>query len=666
MNTETRPSNTAKSNDDSGRPPAGAAGMTYISNTLAIKGTNPLASARDHSKAMIETLHEHLQPKAKQLADDFIDAFHDSYKLEQELHRQENNDDVIPSSCQVDLELQFRKEIKGGEESKALDAATSVVIEKVQKKLKKQVIKAMKLNLKSTRHEVVKSFADALSTTAIGLIAEVNIGSEYSNHQAIADMMYCYGEAIVSSFLLEVTPESFAKAYADVKQTLPPPSRVATQKSPTQPTESTATAHATATAATTAPATTNTTPPPPKKAFNIYSVMKPSSLGVPNPRGVGYVTRRNPSSNVTTPATNPNLRGCTALVSGLSQMDFTTIIGKSTSEYICSEAFYEILSPASKKRKAAEKTFSAKKTLQFELDSTQDEEEEVSPSVEESAKKKARPNDPEKLSLTQRAPLSQPEDEDAHSTSSEESESTQKKVNEQPIDQDANMSNNDDGPTESSTPPNISYFLEQVGSAKAQVIQKLHWLAMTAFIGSINLYVMVVEKREVDLRVKNAMEEAMTERLADQVSFKLAAERSADMPTLKGVVDKNTDPKLAAHERRIQSLEDRVDNSSNKKKKKTKQQNGGKDSGKSKKEPRGAASAASKKKNASNSNNTSRSKRANKQSNQKQGASAGGSGGGTKSGSGKQKQQNKQQQSSKKKTHSKTSKNNKQQQQRRK
>ena len=70
------------------------------------------------------------------------------------------------------------------------------------------------------------------------------------------------------------------------------------------------------------------------------------------------------------------------------------------------------------------------------------------------------------------------------------------------------------------------------------------------------LNVEVADHKKCDQQIKSAMEEAMLERKADKVTFKLAQERPADNPVLEGIVEKATCNQLKAHELCLQSLED--------------------------------------------------------------------------------------------------------------
>jgi len=95
----------------------------------------------------------------------------------------------------------------------------SAIIRDCQARLEKLVIKCVSLNLADLKHGVVKSLAKALPTLAMGFFAEVDIDNEkYSKHQAVADMLYCYGEDVISALSLGATLTSFIKACKEVNK----------------------------------------------------------------------------------------------------------------------------------------------------------------------------------------------------------------------------------------------------------------------------------------------------------------------------------------------------------------------------------------------------------------------------------------------------------------
>ena len=321
---------------------------------------------------------------------------------------------------------------------------------------------------------------------------------------------------------------------------------------------------------------------------------------------------------------------------------------------MCSTEFYGILSPYKEPKKRSREcesiAESPQKSLSVQFEEAHDDAarsplksqevgiQKTAESIEESSGDDE-PLQKKSKKSAQHPPLTQVLNEEESSTKSD----------------DDNMEENEDRvggqATAGHLPPKIEDFLSKLGEKKAKVIHCLHWLAMTALIGSVNLYVEVAEHKIRDQQIKSAMEEAMMERKADKVTFKLAQERSADKPVLEGIVEK-TGNKLKAHERRLQSLEDRANNDIKKKNQHQASSSKKSDTNKQQlKDRRGAqGGAASKKKShrSNNNNNTSRSNRPPPKS-ARGSESAGGSKGGTARDSPRRRQPNKKQ-SSKKKT----------------
>ena len=263
---------------------------------------------------------------------------------------------------------------------------------------------------------------------------------------------------------------------------------------------------------------------------------------------------------------------------------------------MCSTEFYGPLSPPrtiypnndnpnNKRARFQNNAVTPNKTSQLVILDQSRSSQESSEDEESPAKKKAKP--------VESPPLTQPPHE---KESGNESEAN--------APDDAMTEGSDSNITAIAKPPDINHFLSTIGEERASIIDNLHWLAMTALSGSTNLYVQVVETRDKDLRIKKAVEEAEKEQLADKVAYKMANERSADMPVIEEVINQQTSKQLKAQERRIQSIEDRVGNIKKKKNGQEQANNSSNNNGrpvkdkKAKKDPRGAASAASKTKSA--------------------------------------------------------------------
>jgi len=184
----------------------------------------PTKAATAHAHALIATLHKELQPDFLKSSDDLITAFAIMKRKEEALQKLKNDDESIPGSCQIGLVLLPHGRTSKSQEFKALDAKTSDVITECKKRLRDQVVKCVSLNLVHLKNDVVKSLAGTLPILAVGFSAEADIDAEkYSKHQAVADMLYCYGEDVIAALNLGTTPKTFTEMYSEsTKSSLPP------------------------------------------------------------------------------------------------------------------------------------------------------------------------------------------------------------------------------------------------------------------------------------------------------------------------------------------------------------------------------------------------------------------------------------------------------------
>ncbi len=115
-------------------------------------------------------------------------------------------------------------------------------------------------------------------------------------------------------------------------------------------------------------------------------------------------------------------------------------------------------------------------------------------------------------------------------------------------------------PTTPPSPSQVNELLEAIGDVKADVVVNLHWMATTVFLGSISAFLSTIDERNKSLRIKKAMKSATAERKANFAAAMLARERPQDRATVLNLVDTQMDSKLAAQDRRIQSIEDKLHN----------------------------------------------------------------------------------------------------------
>ena len=110
--------------------------------------------------------------------------------------------------------------------------------------------------------------------------------------------------------------------------------------------------------------------------------------------------------------------------------------------------------------------------------------------------------------------------------------------------------------------PNINDFIFAIGPVKTELVQKLHCMTMTALIGSIGTYVKTIDLKLKFNRIKLALKSTTMEKKASSIATWRAKERTADKPTLSGVVNKGVKQHTSQIERRLQSLEFRLGNTS--------------------------------------------------------------------------------------------------------
>jgi hypothetical protein len=193
---------------------------------------NPKTAANQHAKSMIATLHSTMQPNLLKLTDMFHDAFFKLYNYEGQLEKFQNNSDYIPASVRIELShtRHYHEDISGGPETKALDAETSAVVLECQKKLATQVLKSLQLNQAAQKMTLLKILSDLLLHSATGFLTLHNVSrtdKNYSAHQAVSDMMFCYGHGVLFSLFVDATPTEFVKAYnASTKHHLPQPTKI--------------------------------------------------------------------------------------------------------------------------------------------------------------------------------------------------------------------------------------------------------------------------------------------------------------------------------------------------------------------------------------------------------------------------------------------------------
>ena len=581
---------------------AAAAAPHYISNTLVIEQSNPLTAAKGHVKTMVATLDDDLQNKMKKLADDFVETFHRQSKLEKAIHREQSDGNHIMHSVpECDLAINYIDSAKGCEESKHLDIETTAVKLQCRLLMKELVVKGMQVNFKYAKLDLLKSLARCLSMAGTEFVIDKNVSDDYDVHQAIADMFYCYGPAIIDSLNIDATIEEFVSMYNKVSlQQLPSPTKVVVPAR---------TITTSTTTTTNDNNNNNDNLPPPSSDPPVHNpyvqVHDDASLVYHLGRGNGNGNNNNNSyvSNI------PNRGGrVTAMVAGLSQADFSHIMSRKVNEddNVCYEEFYQIsrmardadnsvVTPTTTKKRSRDVNNAATATAASATDGGAGQEAAAKPSSEDST---AEPTQKRARNEAGRPFTQDSQPDDGSKTSIEEEE----------YNKDEEMEVIEVMPT-----PKVTEFLAKLGTEKAAVVNNLHWMAISVLAGSSNLYAQVNNINDIRRRKKTAMEELEKEQTSSDVAYRMANEKSASLPVLEGVVDLVASKKVKEMERQIQSLSARLDNNNNKEKKKEQgrnnrnNNNNNKGHTSSKKDPRGGLrAAASTKKNNSNNKDTSK------------------------------------------------------------
>ena len=132
----------------------------------------------------------------------FHDAFIKLYNYEEQLEKFQNNNAYIPASARIELShtKHYHVDIRGGPETKALDAETSAVVLECQKKLATQVFKSLQLNQAAQKMTLLKILSDLLLHSATGFLTLYNVSKTDKNnsaHLAVSDIMLCYDQDVL-------------------------------------------------------------------------------------------------------------------------------------------------------------------------------------------------------------------------------------------------------------------------------------------------------------------------------------------------------------------------------------------------------------------------------------------------------------------------------------
>ena len=558
----------------------------YVSNTVDPKCMNPRTAANQHAKSMIATLHPTMHQNLLQLTDMFHDAFIKLYNYEEQLEKFQNNNAYIPASVRIELShtKHYHVDIRGGPETKALDAETSAVVLECQKKLAAQVLKSLRLNQAAQKMALLKILSDLLLHSATGFLTLHNVSrtdKNYSAHHAISDMMYCYGHGVLHSLFVDATPTEFVEAYnASTKHHLPQPTKI-------------------------------------DPSSQIVNTNQVSYFNPYMNEGKDEYDKRRKVSYVPCRSTLAYNRKALGFVAGLSFTDFYKVIKDGLDDSWCASIGTPQKPPANSNdgntsssqstSDAANDTLLRSANENSLLSQPEDSSPAAAaqvldtlPSQDNVARRMTVTPNPKKRRLQYD---SVDDDEEVQESHDSMSQMQQPSADEASCDTRETPEIND---IEATIP--VNEFLEGLGTEKSRVVSSLHWFITTAINGSINLYVETDNLKTKNLEMKKAMEAVNKGRLADDTYCKYSGERSFDAPLLQNVVESMVNNKMKPIKASIQSIEARSTN--NKKMKNVQPQASRKtskrDSKKSLKEQRGAQpiskGAALKKKKKSNRN----------------------------------------------------------------
>jgi len=527
----------------------------YLSDTPNPTIMNPRTAARSHSKLMIATLHTTMQPKLLKLADMFHDAFIKLYNYEEQLEKFQNNSDYIPASARINLSHKdhYHEDIRGGAETKSLDEETSAVVRECQRDLANQIRKATRLNQAAQKMTMLKILSDFLLHSATGFLTLYNVSKidkNYSAHQAISDMMFCFGQGVLYSLFVDAMPTEFVKAYnASTKHHLPLPTKIYHRS-----------------------IIDNTK----QHVFNPYLNVNVKDRDA---REKSYVPSRS------TPAYDRKSLGS---VAGLSYLDFEEVLQNIPDDPWCVTGCTTEQPPANVNNRGI---IASPQSTSTTANNTGQEESTLTAASDDSPPNPLRlfnqllENEEEDDDVTEREDtVERPqkrarqsdsndndEEEDSyphgisqlHQNSEAEDETsddhTQGDLNSQHS-QETNESLATSVTNEIETVIPVKDFLIGLGKEKSRVVSSLHWLITTAINGSINLYVETENLKAKNLEMKKVMEAVDKGRTADDTLYKYSNERSADTPLLRNVVETMVNKKMNTIKASAQSIAARTNN----------------------------------------------------------------------------------------------------------
>ena len=234
-------------------------------------GQSPSAAAKTCSNAAVVSLHPLLRPHILAHAERFILAF-STWFYKNEKHKKMKDDaDFIPSPAKIGLTLEPFDDVRKSEEYNALAEQLASTISKCQLELRDIILTCTEMNVKALQKNIHKSFAIALPAIAEGFLALDNV-KNYSKHHVVADLLDRHQDEIFGH--LNISRTDFIILYKTVHEltTLPSSATIPTPTNPPQalpPQQNQVNAIATSTATATAPAAAAAAALPATPAINL-------------------------------------------------------------------------------------------------------------------------------------------------------------------------------------------------------------------------------------------------------------------------------------------------------------------------------------------------------------------------------------------------------------
>jgi hypothetical protein len=184
---------------------------------------SPMAMAESSILSFVASLQQDIATIIEKLSKEHLILLTKLNNKKSILKKLEDNEDVIPRSARIEFRLSGSKRTEQSAEFITLQEETSVMVNTYRKQLRKQVIKALKLEVKSCEDDLREHF-----TTAVRLIAKSFLIAEKKSDDTDVDRqinttMDFFLTALTTNY--PMTSDEFSKLYKKIHvlETFPPP-----------------------------------------------------------------------------------------------------------------------------------------------------------------------------------------------------------------------------------------------------------------------------------------------------------------------------------------------------------------------------------------------------------------------------------------------------------